>query len=188
MESGPERRIRSANLDYDIFKSIYVAFYPRLKTYAEKYVDAEEAGDIVQDAFLYVWSRKEELQYGERFFNYMLKSVHNACMNAVKRHYLERGKAEDHIRLMKARYSETSLDQISRYIYDNEIYNTIESAVSALPPRCAEIFRLSYYNRLKAKEIAFSMNISVRTVEAQIYKALKLFIARLKQFCEEKIY
>ena len=83
MESGPERRIRSANLDYDIFKSIYVAFYPRLKTYAEKYVDAEEAGDIVQDAFLYVWSRKEELQYGERFFNYMLKSVHNACMNAV---------------------------------------------------------------------------------------------------------
>ncbi|MDE6131313.1 MAG: sigma-70 family RNA polymerase sigma factor, partial [Muribaculaceae bacterium] len=56
----------------------------------------------------------------------------------------------------------------------------INEALTDLPEKCREVFVLSYINGLSSKEIAHAMNISVRTVEAHVYKALRLMRARLK--------
>lgn len=65
-------------------------------------------------------------------------------------------------------------------IESNEIGREIRSAISELPERCREVFVLSYINGLKNKEIAEAMNVSARTVEAQIYKALHFLRDKLK--------
>lgn len=61
-----------------------------------------------------------------------------------------------------------------------EIKHGINEALSQLPDKCREVFVLSYVNGLKSKDIADAMGISVRTVEAHVYKALRLLRAQLK--------
>ena len=61
----------------------------------------------------------------------------------------------------------------------NEINKEIFSVIESLPEKCKEVFKLSYLNDMKNKEIAELLNISLRTVEAHMYKALKFLRANL---------
>ena len=71
-------------------------------------------------------------------------------------------------------------NNIDDIINSKDIDAGIREALSELPDKCREVFVLSYVNGLKSKDIAEAMNISVRTVEAHIYKALRLLRSRLK--------
>ncbi|MDE5554894.1 MAG: sigma-70 family RNA polymerase sigma factor, partial [Muribaculaceae bacterium] len=68
-----------------------------------------------------------------------------------------------------------------------EIHQGLRDALAELPEKCRQVFVLSYVNNLKSKEIAEVMNISVRTVEAHIYKALKLLRSRLKHLAQHTL-
>lgn len=172
--------------DYTVFESIYRLYFSRLKAYACKFVSEKEAEDIVHDTYIYVWQKRESIEYGERFFYYMIRAVHNGCINCINRHLREDEYNVDYrLRLLKSEFYTNELESVSRKLYDDELRQAINNAVNSLPQRCQEIFRLSYYNDLKAKEVAEVFNISVRTVEAQIYKALKILRGKLKQFYEE---
>ncbi|MGL5730884.1 MAG: sigma-70 family RNA polymerase sigma factor, partial [Bacteroidales bacterium] len=81
----------------------------------------------------------------------------------------------------RAAYFNPDNNDVIQQIENEELSLSISQAINELPDKCREVFRLSYLNEMKNKEIAEFMHISLRTVEAHMYKALKYLRGRLKE-------
>ena len=73
-------------------------------------------------------------------------------------------------------------NNVIKALYTKELSRDLETAISLLPPKCREVFRMSYIDGLSGKEISKSLGISVSTVNNQIHKALKILRSELCPF------
>jgi len=133
----------------------------------------ELSEDIVQSVFVKLWENKHSLKSESiRFF--LLNSVKNSCIDLSRK------------KETQEKYTQRQISQDSDYGDDfwaeNELKEMIETAIGKLPPKCREIFKLSRYEGLKSDEIARKLQISQRTVETQITKALKILRNDLKDY------
>lgn len=156
-----------------VFNRVYRQHVNGLIRYASKFVTPEEASDIVHDVFAAVW-KQHRLSIPEdeiRFFLY--RCVLNACKNRIK-HYVRTNSFKrldaSELQLAEIDFLEAHLE----YTSDEYVLNKVYKNLDVLPPQCREIFERAYLHQQKSKEIAAELNISRRTVEAQLYKALKL--------------
>ncbi len=156
------------NGDISAFEKIFNIYYPVLCIYAKKIVgDLDEARDIVQDVFVKVYNDRDNLAIDTSIKSYLYKAVHNASLNRIKqikihRHHHEYIKnqapfSEDHDTMIKA-----------------ELEEKIWQIIQSLPDKCRKIFEMNRFEGKKNKEIAETLGISIRTVETQISKALKI--------------
>ena len=145
-------------------------YFERLRRYAFTILrDDDEAKDAVQAIFLKLLEKKEVLDNDQSIKSYLYTSVYNHCLN-IKRHQkvMERHLASD----PKAPY--VMDDSILR----KEDTRQIMASLECLPPRCRQIFVMSRLEEKKYAEIAAEMSISVKTVEVQMGKALKILRKR----------
>ena len=147
------------NHELDKFKLLYLENAPRLIFYASKYVDSDTAEDLVHDIFIKIWQKKEIYSVEEGLKTYLFRSVQNACLDYLKHKSIEM--IDYYNRLDAAELEKERLDSVYREI-------------AKLPDRCREVFTLAYVDGKKSVEIAGMLNISQRTVEAQLYKGLKI--------------
>lgn len=165
----------------DIFNQLYEAYFNRLIFHALRFVDDRaEAEDIVADVFADLWFRLPTLDTDGGLVSYLYRAVSTRSLNVLR----HRNIAAVRIELLET-INEKRLEFIDRTnledtINAHEIETGIREALSELPEKCREVFILSYINGLKNKEIAEAMDISVRTVEAHVYKALRIMRDRLK--------
>ena len=154
------------------FDELYKLHYPALRTYAGMLLRDEEAEDVVQDVFLNVWLHKEGLEDSLSFKGYLLRAVYNTALNVIKhRTYIDN-------------YSsvyEKEIEEMGYNYYDPDACD-ISSAINSLPPKCRDVFSLSYLQNVPSKEISLRLGISVRTVENHIYAALKLLREKLGKY------
>lgn len=162
--------------DRSAFDALCVEFYPSLVSYAMIVLSEDWAEDVVQDVLFSVWQHRKELSDNGSLSNYLFKSVHNRCLNYMKRH----NRSEDFRRWNESRISAMALSSMDydrnpviRKLFDKDLRNSINSAIDSLPPRCQEVFRLSYLEDMSNKEISARLEISVSTVENHINSALK---------------
>ena len=146
-------------------------------SYAMRFLDMrEDAEEIVQEVFVKFWEKCEHLALDSSIKSYLYRSVHNTCLNHIKHE-----KVKDTYRQYVIQYMEEAED-----IYKDEpnqnLQDKILSEVNNLPPRCSEIFKLSRYDGLKYQEIADHLGISVKTVEVQMGKALKVLREKFKDY------
>lgn len=147
--------------------------------YARKFVDRHTAEDIVHDIFVKIWNYDSFMIIDQSMGNYLFRSVQNACWDYLKRQTVRDDYISKTIAWLKEEeltYKNNPVDQI----IDKEQIETVYKAIDQLPEKCREIFLLSYMEEKKNAEIADMLNISVRTVETQIYKALKSLRNTLK--------
>lgn len=156
---------------YKQFETTYRELSPTLILYARKYVDSASAEDIVQNIFLKVWKNNDLLDWSERLKSYLFQAVRNSCLDflkhqKVKANHFERISIE--LKEEELEYNETIniFDKDERLI---KLYNELEK----LPPKCRDIFKMYYFEEKKSNEIANLLDISSRTVETQLYRALK---------------
>lgn len=157
----------------DKFKERFDVYYPMLCRVAFGYIpDTHECEDIVQECFIAVWNNgKYELDEKE-FLAYMVRTVKNNCISFLRKQNLNMVSLDD--------------DQFHMALSDftSEEYESTDERLnrilSILPPKCKEIFLLSKLHGLKYQEIAAKQKISVKTVENQMGKALKLIREQLK--------
>lgn len=155
------------------FKELYKSNAPMLIFYAGKYVNAITAEDLVQDVFLKVWQKRTFLFLKEGIKTYLYRSVQHACLDYLK-HQEVKG---DYINAVttKLRIEEIYYNDDPQSLFaEDERLELIYKEVDKLPEKCREIFTMSYLEERKTSEIAVLLNISTRTVEAQLYKALKI--------------
>ena len=164
------------NSTYRDFEKLYGFYFKDLCNFTLKYgFNKESAEEIVSDVFMKIWEKKDRLNFNFSIRSYLFTSVKNHCIDHLrknKKHFL----VSNLIPLDRASPYASPEDQ---YIY-LELDNRVNMAIDSLPPECKKIFKMSRYNGLKYREIADKLNISVKTVEAQMSKALRRLKLKLK--------
>jgi RNA polymerase sigma-70 factor (ECF subfamily) len=168
--------------DIDIGK-LFEQYYPGLLFYATRFVSEAEAKDVVQDAFFDLWNRKDSLELGDKIQAYLYKFVYTRSLNIISHKKIQNkySEAVQELYTMKLEfYNSSAANEIALKIENDELREAIESAIEQLPGKCREVFKLSYLYEMKNKDIAGVLDISHRTVEAHMYKALKVLRVTLK--------
>ena len=166
--------------DETAFDEIFRAWYPSLVRSAESIARSRAvAEEIVQDVMLELWRRRESLARDTSPQAYLFQSTRNRALNHVRHQRVER-KVEP---ILTSR-SDIEASAPAELV-EEEIEVALRSAVAELPERCREVFELSRVNGLKYSEIAAVLGISVKTVEAQMGKALRSLRLKLAQWLPE---
>lgn len=164
------------------FEKLYKLYYPKMFAFAKNYVPAnEDAENIVQDVFLTLWERKEEIDISFTLTTYLFTLVKNRCLNFLRHKLIE----EEYNNQMKEElgfklYALEAFDY--SYQSEEELQEIIRRALDTLPERCREVFIKSRIEGLKYKEISEELGISVNTVENQMVTALKKLRVALKDY------
>ena len=162
------------------YQAIFRKYYPRMYYYAKRIVGEDAADDVVQEGFLELWNRMDALDTeGPQIESYLYKTVYSRALNYLKRYKKINTAALEDINEMRMSCYLSSMGDGEHDMENAELNRKINQAISELPDKCREIFVLSYLKDMKNSEIALMMNVSVRTVEAHIYKALKMLRSRL---------
>ena len=162
------RRIRAG--DERALEVVFRAHYAGMAAFVQRYVNAPDvAEELVQDIFFKLWSRREQLSEIESFKTYLYRAVRNQALNWLRRRKLERRWEEEH-----GEESEpAALAAADDGATEQEVTLAVRAAIDRLPPRCREIFLLSRDGGLTYNDIARTLEISVKTVETQMGRALK---------------
>ena len=138
--------------------------------------DSEMAEETVQDLFVHIWEKRESLNIETSVKHYFFRSIRNQCLNQIQHQKIKKQYAS---KMLESSQQEIDPEQ---YYMEVDLIRRIEKSIESLPPKRQEIFRLSREQGLKYKEIADELNISVKTVEAQMGLALKYLRDELKEF------
>lgn len=172
-------RIRDG--DESAFKHLFDRYYRPLCVYAGS-IDRSEgaAEEIVQDVFFRIWVHRDRLNPVQSLSGYLFTAVRNRAYNRSARLHSEqayRSRLLDE--LQDAPHQGAAADEEVRAA---EIAAAVDRAIAQLPPRCREAFLLRRQQRLSCADIARAMQISPKTVEIQITKALKALRVALAEW------
>ncbi len=166
--------------DLKAFEAFFRSLYQPLCYFALKYVSSHEiAEEIVQDLFYTLWEKHEEISINTSLKSYMYAATHNRCIKYLDHRRIEM-KYEKYVRENTGTYAEQLTDVNNL----KEIQQIIDKTLSSLPEKCSRIFRMNRFEGLRYNDIAQKLSISVKTVEANMGKALKLLRKNLKAYVE----
>ncbi len=160
------------------FERLFKEEFSGLVVFAIQYVkDYETAREIVQEAFVNMWSRREQIDPSKAMKSYLVTSVKNRSLN-----YLRDNKKFDSNLLIQENLYPTPFYSQSDHMVETELMEQIASSIDELPEKCREVFLLSRNEHLKYQQIADRLQISVKTVETQMSKALQHMRMRLREY------
>ena len=157
------------------FEEVFRGHYAALCTYVDRLVGSPAAAeDVVQDLFVAVWNRRDEWRArGSSLVPVLYIAARNRAFNALKRRRLE---DRSQLLIDADDRDPGSADEVLRW---GEMKSAIDRAVDALPEQCRLIFTLSRREGMTYTQIARSLELSVKTVETQMGRALKALRTRL---------
>lgn len=159
------------------FEETFKMHYKMLCNAANKILnDQDAAEDVVQDVFLKFWSKRENINIIHSVKSYLYRATINTSLN-----YLESNKKITRLKNTE-HSSEYPTVNAGEELSHKELKSKIDEAMDQLPPKCKVVFVLSRSEGMKYQQIADHLGISVKTVENQMGKALKMLRERLKPF------
>ena len=167
-----------AQKDEAAFEQVFKTHFKRLHAYAFTILrDEVEAEEIVQQVFFKLWERNENLSLSGSVSSYLYRAVHNESLN-----YIKHQKVRSNHQLHVAYSMKNEVEHPAKKVMAGELEKKIHTALNELPEQCRTIFQMSRFDELKYREIADKLDISVKTVENQMGKALKLLREKLVDF------
>lgn len=173
---------RISEEDDDAFKKLFFIYNEKLISFAYWYVGTNHiAEDVVSEVFFNIWNKRHKLADINNFETYLYSSVKNGCYNILNSGYRRKVSPIDDADLEVFIDFETPLSQA----HDKQVKDAIERAINNLPERCKLIFKMAKEDNLKYKDIATILDISVKTVEAQISIAMRKLGEELRPFSSD---
>lgn len=164
--------------DLKAFEEAFNLYAENLVRYAETLLkNTYDAEDVVQQLFVQLWAKRETTDVTTSLKSYLYRSVHNSCLNKIKQQGVRDSYAKYYTHVGNA-----VSGSAAQHVEGKEVQAAIDAAMDELPEQCRKVFRMSRYEQLKYHEIADELGISVKTVEAQMGKALKHMRLRLKDY------
>ncbi|MFC6999474.1 RNA polymerase sigma-70 factor [Rufibacter roseus] len=156
-------------------EALFKQYYGLLCRTAVRFTkDTEAAEDLVQEVFCKIWQNREVLEVSTSYKAYLVRSVTNQALN-----YIEKQKrlvlTEDSSSFENTFTANTTMELLE----GSEMEERVHQALEQLPPQCRIIFEMSRFEELTYKEIAETLNLSPKTVENQMGKALRILRERL---------
>ena len=161
------------------FQKLFYQFHDQLFRFVVYRVqDADIAKDITQETFLRIWEKRESLQPEKSFFSLLARISTNLCYDHFR--YTEvRLRNKDRI----PKFGKSHFDNPEEVVQAKAIEEIIRKLVNEkLPQRCRVIFILSRIEGFSNQEISTKLSLSIRTVENQIYRALKILKKHMKKY------
>jgi RNA polymerase sigma-70 factor, ECF subfamily len=162
----------------EAFEQVFKSNFKNLHAYAYTIIkDDIMAEEIVQNVFCRLWEKKDKIEIQSSLAAYLYRSVYHESLNYLK-----------HLKVRSAysSYAQTQLknvsDQAEKKILLGDLEDKLNQALSELPEQCRTIFQMSRFEELKYQEIADRMGLSIKTIENQMGKALKLLRLKLADF------
>ncbi len=170
--------IRLTKDDRTAFTFIFKKYYSDLVHYANTLItDVMQSEDIVQEVFVKLWeNRTKTLIYGS-LISYLLKAVHNRCVDFIRHH-----EVTGRYSALTLKEALNSYNNIDTYILQSEIQARYHFALDRIPDVYAMVYKMNRNEALTYAEIAEKLNVSVRTIEVRMGKALSLLREELKDF------
>ncbi len=169
------------------FAELYRYFFPGLLSFAHSIVkDRQRCEEIIEDVFVKLWNNRKTLPAIQNISHYLYVAVKHACFNCVTR--------EKNIRFEEMGDDfAVQMETAEQSIIEKENLRKINDAINSLPQRCKMIFRLVKEEGLKYSEVAQILEISVKTVDAQLYiamnkiaEALRIDLPEFKDYYKSK--
>ncbi|MDI1322203.1 MAG: RNA polymerase sigma-70 factor [Algoriphagus sp.] len=160
------------------FEMLFKTYYQPLCRYANSYLkDPDGAEEIVQNAFIGFWEKRDSISIENSVKAYLYRAIRNSCLNELKHEQVKQRYLANES--FKGEKISEPADQLAIH---EELEDKIRAAIQTLPEQCRLIFTMSRFEELKYQEIADQLNLSVKTVENQMGKALKLMRVQLKEY------
>lgn len=156
--------------DQAAYKELFVLLHSRLKQFAYSILKSqEEAEELVSDLFIKVWQKRDQLTTIESPLLYFYTTAKNLAYNRLNKQKRQQNlQPEEWLVHLNSIYFDPE-----QLMMTEEMMRQIRQAVNSLPPRCRIIFKLVKEDGLKYKEVAELLQLSVKTIEAQMAIALR---------------
>ena len=164
--------------DIGDFEQLFKSQYGKLCSYANLFLnDPDASEDVVQEVFFKLWKNRDQLSINTTVKSYLFRAVRNGCLNVI-----EHMKVRDtHKAVNEEDIKSSETDAVDETVV-MELEQRIRESIDQLPVERRKIFMLSRFEGLKYREIADQLNISVKTVENQMYHALRFLRERLVDY------
>ena len=163
--------------DEAAFDAVFRQWYEPLCHYAARLADGDmdEAEDLVQQVFVKIWEQRARLDIAWSLKAYLYKTVHNAALNRLRA-------ARTRAKYLEFNAAQLENEQVPPDHAASELKERLQKALDLLPPQCRHVFELSRFEELKYREIADQLGISIKTVETQMGKALRIMRLQLADY------
>ncbi len=185
MSSAPDKK------DFELFQQIKDGDRQAFRTLFDRYYkylvvtsyniqgDSEKARDLAQDVFLELWKKRSEINITSSLKAYLRRAVFNKTLNYIKAQRLD---FNDDGSLNQELDRKASAQQM---LEKEDLQDLVNKAIESLPEKCRLVFTLCRLEQMSHKEIAAQLNISTKTVENQMTKALKVLRVALQPYLSE---
>jgi RNA polymerase sigma-70 factor, ECF subfamily len=158
------------------FDFVFKEYYANLSRFSFSFVKEQDiAEELVQEVYLKLWKKREQLVHVENIFSYLMSMVRNQCIDYLRKEKLN---SKMHLNFEPEISDNSTEEQISK----NEFEEQLIRSILKLPERCRIAFELSRFDGCSNKEIAVNMKISIKGVEALIGRSLKFLRIELQEF------
>lgn len=169
--------------DEAAYKELFILLFQSLTRFAEGIVQSKEtAEEIVSDVFISIWNDRAKLNAIENLQLYMFVAVKNNAVRKVKQLNRKATVSIDQVNVEMDSLYQTPEEKL----LSNETVEKIETAINQLPQRAKLILKLAKEDRMRYKDIALLLNISVKTVDNQLAIALRRLAAAISEPLRKK--
>ena len=169
--------VAHTRLDKAAFEYLFKEHFAHLCNFAHQYVqDVDSAKDITQKVFIQLWEKRDQIDPRKSIQSYLFTSVKNRCLNFIRDHKKYRSRVLD----LDIADVEITFEEEDSGL--QTLQEKVAKALDELPEKCRQVFEMSRYQHMKYKDIAEELDISVKTVEAHMSRALKSLREQLKDY------
>jgi RNA polymerase sigma-70 factor (ECF subfamily) len=169
MQLGPQNILEAK------YEQMFKTYFASLCYFAAKYIsDRDTCKEIVHKVYISIWENRNNFDFEKSPKSYLHTAVYNRCMNFLRDNKKTESTDNDSILNIPEDYN----DNIQAAELEAKIWETIDK----LPEKCKEVFILNRFEEKKYAEIAIQLDISIKTVETHISKALKVLREHLKDY------
>lgn len=162
--------------DESAFRTLFFQFFSPLCVFAHRYIERRETcEDIVQETFFKIWKNRKGIEINTSTRNFLLTSVRNSCIDYLRKQETEQNWQQREI----AKSSAYTNDDLYSVV---ELEQMLNAALAKLPDKVRVVFEQNRFDGKTYSEIALEHQISVKTVEAYMTKALKHLRVELKDY------
>ena len=171
----------SSNKEFEnLYKEAFNVFFEGLHRYALTIIkDSDKASDVVQTVFVKWWESQKDFDKVESTKAYLYTAVYHQSLNALRNEKVQLAHKSNYKYEMEA----SSITQNDNLVFE-QLDQQIKTAIDELPPQCRTIFMKSRFESKRYSEIADEMNLSVKTIEVQMSKALRVLREKIKNYTD----
>lgn len=155
----------------EAFEEVYKTHYPSLFFFVRRFLsDRQEAEDITADTFIKLWKIRHNFDTHQNIKAFLYITARNACLDCLRARQRSTGMQQELTYLLLQNNDVTFIqDEVKA-----DVFKQIREEIDNLPPKCQQIFKMAFLQRIKNADIALQLGLTVQTVKNQKVRAIKL--------------